>query len=312
MPTERDALDALPSGRAAVYLRISLDKDGDEAAVARQRVDAHDLAAKRGWEIVEEYLDNSVSASKASVVRPAYEKMRRDYRSGLFDVIICYDLDRLTRQPRQLEDWIDEAEHRGLVLVTLNGEADLSTDNGRMFARIKVAVARGEIERKSARQKRANEQHASRGAWQFSRRPYGYERVSGRIRVVESEAEIVREGYRRYIAGESYYSLANDWNAREVPTFDGPWSMTRVRALLRNERYAGLVLYKGQPVELEEGYSISWEPLIDRRTWDDYLATRSARKRAGSWSTKAKHLLSGIISCAVCGAPLAAGRSTTS
>ncbi|WP_141753505.1 hypothetical protein ACLUU9_08325 [Rothia mucilaginosa] len=39
--------------------------------------------------------------------------------------MVCYDLDRLIRQPRELEDWIDRTESRGLFLVTANGDADL-------------------------------------------------------------------------------------------------------------------------------------------------------------------------------------------
>lgn len=283
--------------RAAVYLRVSLDRNGDERAVSRQREDAQAVARMRGWEVAAEYIDNSVSASKAEVIRPEYERMRRDYRAGKFSAIICYDLDRLTRQPRQLEDWIDEAERAGLVIVTLNGEADLGTDAGRLFARIKAAVARSEVERKSARHKRANLQRAERGYWQFSRRPYGYERRDGRVEIVEAEAEIVREGYRRYIAGDSYYAIANDWNARGVPTFTGPWSMERVRSMLRNPRYAGIVEYKGKRLDVTP----EWVPLIDERVWSDYLETREGRTRAGSWSTSTKHLLSGLLVCGVCG-----------
>ena len=68
--------------------------------------------------------------------------MVTDYEADRFSAIICYDLDRLTRQPRELEDWIDRAESHGLALVTANGDANLSTDGGRMYARIKAAVAR--------------------------------------------------------------------------------------------------------------------------------------------------------------------------
>ncbi|WP_267888213.1 recombinase family protein [Mycobacterium ostraviense] len=50
----------------------------------------------------------------------------------MFDALVVWDLDRLTSQPRQLEDWIDAAEGRGLALITTNGEADLTTDGGRM------------------------------------------------------------------------------------------------------------------------------------------------------------------------------------
>lgn len=52
--------------------------------------------------------------------------MVADYEAGKFTASICWDLDRLTRQPRELEDWIDAAKFRGLALVTANGEADLT------------------------------------------------------------------------------------------------------------------------------------------------------------------------------------------
>ena len=123
--------------RAALYLRISLDRTGEMLAVERQREDCLKLCADRGWTVVAEYVDNSVSASDARKSRPGYDELVRAHTGGLFDALVCYDLDRLTRQPRQLEDWIDQARDNKLVIVTANGEADLSTDAGMMFARIK-------------------------------------------------------------------------------------------------------------------------------------------------------------------------------
>ncbi|BDB44546.1 hypothetical protein IWGMT90018_49920 [Mycobacterium kiyosense] len=110
-----------------------------------------------------EFVDSSVSASDARKNRPGYDALLRAYEAGEFDALVCYDLDRLTRQPRQLEDWIEAAEERGLALVTANGEADLTTDAGRMFARVKLAVARAEVDRKSRRQRDALSQRARLG-----------------------------------------------------------------------------------------------------------------------------------------------------
>jgi DNA invertase Pin-like site-specific DNA recombinase len=89
--------------------------------------------------------------------------MVEDFKAGRFNALVTWDLDRLTRQSRQLDDWIDAAESQGLRLVTANGEADLQTDGGRMYARIKAAVARAEMERKGARQSRAHLQRAAKG-----------------------------------------------------------------------------------------------------------------------------------------------------
>ncbi|MFZ2509680.1 MAG: recombinase family protein, partial [Gordonia sp. (in: high G+C Gram-positive bacteria)] len=127
--------------RAAIYTRISLDASGDGLGVTRQEEDARAIVSSRGWEVAGVWSDNSISASDARKVRPGYDALVRAWEAGAFDALVVWDLDRLTRQPRQLEDWIDRAEGRGLAIVTSNGEADLTTDAGRLFARIKAAVA---------------------------------------------------------------------------------------------------------------------------------------------------------------------------
>lgn len=91
--------------RAAVYLRISLDATGEGLAVERQEQDCVEIARRRGWKVVKTYTDNSISAYDKAKRRPAYDQMRDDYDRNEFDALVCWDLDRLTRQPRQLEDW---------------------------------------------------------------------------------------------------------------------------------------------------------------------------------------------------------------
>lgn len=157
---------------AALYLRVSLDHEMDGRTIDRHREDCQRIARERGWTVFREYVDQSISATDKSKVRPGYDAMVADYEAGKFSAIICWDLDRLTRQPRQLEDWIDAAEERGLLLVTANGEADLTTDGGRLFARMKAAVARSEVERKGARQRNAHAQRARQGRAPKGIRPW--------------------------------------------------------------------------------------------------------------------------------------------
>lgn len=92
--------------RAAIYLRISQDRELDGLAIERQREDSENLAKFRRWEVVETYVDQSKGATDKTKKRPAYDQMVADHHAGCFTAIVCYDLDRLTRQPRQLEDWI--------------------------------------------------------------------------------------------------------------------------------------------------------------------------------------------------------------
>ena len=105
--------------RAAIYLRISLDAAMDGLAIDRQRQDCEALAEQRGWDVVHTYVDQSISASKKDVDRPDYDAMVASFERGEIDAIICWDLDRLTRQPWQLEEWIDRAEAVSYTHLTL-------------------------------------------------------------------------------------------------------------------------------------------------------------------------------------------------
>src|SRR5699024_12842513 len=131
-------------------------------------------ARRTQGDVIEIDVEQTKIATDRTASRPVCDRMVAGYLLGRFDAIICYDLDSLPRQPRQLEDWIDAAELRGLALVTANGDADLSTDGGRMYARIKAAVARAEMERKSARQSAAQRQRAMQGRPPKGMRPLGY------------------------------------------------------------------------------------------------------------------------------------------
>jgi len=281
---------------AALYLRVSLDTTGERLAVDRQREDCRRIATERGWTIIEEYVDNSISASKRTTKRPAYDRMVTDFTAGQFEALVCWDLDRLTRQPRQLEDWIDAAEERGLLLTTANGEADLSTDGGRLFARIKASVARAEVERKSARQIRAAAQRADRGRPPSGVRLTGYT-LAGEV--VPDEATVVRSIYTRFSAGDSLRGITVWLTDQGVQTRHGKaWSPSSVRTILINPRYAGRAIYCGQVT----GKSGQWEAIVSEATFDGVHARLTDPRRiTNRVGTDRKHLGSGLYLCGVCG-----------
>ncbi len=285
----------MPSTRAAVYLRVSLDATGEQLAVTRQREACFKIAGSRGWTVTREYVDNSISASDRRKVRPAYDELVADYEVGAYDALICWDLDRLTRQPRQLEDWIDAAEERGLRLVTANGEADLSTDGGRLFARIKASVARAEVERKSSRQRRALRQRAESGRPPLGVRLTGYTTTGD---VIPPEADLVRELFARFAAGESLKGLAR-WaveNGHEARR-GKPWSPSAVRSMLTNPRYAGHAIYNGQQI----GQAGAWQALVTPETFAVVQhRLNDPRRVTNRLGTDRKHLGSGLYLCS-CG-----------
>lgn len=263
------------------------------------------LIKRKGWTLVEEYVDNGVSAYARKVKRPAYDRLEADYEAGRFDVIVCWDFDRLTRQPRQLERWIDLGSQRGLVILTPTEETDLGTDNGRMFARIKSAVAASEVERKSARQKAENAQRIGSGKPRAGVRPFGWEKDGTTLR--ESEAVYIRQAHRAVLEGKSLHSIAAEFNAAGVLTSRGyKWQTITVRKMLARKRNAGLLESHGT---VQEESHI--EPAVSRDEHDAVLALLSDPSRnLNKGSNKRVSYLSGIPVCAVCGSVMRSKRLT--
>jgi DNA invertase Pin-like site-specific DNA recombinase len=287
--------------KAAIYARQSLDKSGEAQAVDRQLAQCRRLAKTKGIRVMTEFVDNDVSASKGP--RPEYSRMLSLLRAGEINTIITWHTDRLYRRVRDLVDLVELAEKHSIqILTVMAGEIDLTTPAGRMAAGMLGHVARYEVEQKGARQVAANAQRAKQGVWQFSNRPYGYERKDGRVIIVPEEAAVIREAYERYLAGESLYSVVDSLNERGVTTStDKPWSISTLSSRLSNPAYAGLRFYRGEEVGAGD-----WEPIVPRETWEAFKGGQRQRRKPESWTNRTKYLLSGLATCAVCGGRLMA------
>ena len=129
----------------AVYVRISDDEEETRDGVTRQQEDCAALASIRRWIIGDVYEDNRSAAYRPEVVRDRFERMLTDLESGAVRGVVVYNLDRLVRQPTDLERLIRIYEkHRGIlefVSASLQGDIDLSSDDGITMARVMVAFA---------------------------------------------------------------------------------------------------------------------------------------------------------------------------
>jgi site-specific DNA recombinase len=140
-----------PGHAADIYARISSDPARTGLGVQRQLEDCRALAARLGWSVVDEYVDNDVSAYFRKR-RPDYERMLVDLQERRRDALIAYHVDRLYRKPIELERLLEvAAPARALIRFVTGHDLDLSNSNGLMVIRMLVAVAANESATKSRR-----------------------------------------------------------------------------------------------------------------------------------------------------------------
>jgi len=285
--------------RAGIYARISSDREGDNLAISRQLADCEQLAERRGWAVVERYVDSDVSAYGGKR-RPEYLRMLDDVEAGAIRAVLVYHADRLHRHPRELEDFIDLCQRAKVKLATVSGDLDLSTHEGQLLARITGAVARKESDDKSRRIRRKHEELAAAGKVSGGgTRPYGYDTDKRTIR--PDEADVIRDCARRVLAGDPLRSICTDLNERGIPTVTGgQWTSPSLRRMLMNPRLSGQRVHRGEIVAKAE-----WRAIITARATQQLQAKLGDPDRRTNRASR-RYLLTRLLRCSHCKGTLVA------
>jgi len=220
-------------------------------------------------------------------------------RAGRVDAVIAWHHDRLHRSPVELEEYISACEPRSVPTHCVKaGELDLTTASGRMTARITGAVARGEVEHMSERICAQKARATGAGAWTGGGRPFGYTRDG--MELVSAEAEAIKDGVRRVLAGESVYAITKAWQASVPPVRGGTWHAQTVRRVLTRPRNAGIAVHRGE--EVGRG---SWPAIT---TEDEHRAVcavlKDPSRSSYSGVRSLKWVGSGLYRCGRCGSDL--------
>lgn len=275
----------------AIYARLSLDKEGTGLGVERQVEECQQLAAGRGWTVVEVLVDNDISATTGKR-RPGFERAIAGAASGEFDALVAWHTDRLVRKTADLERVI--ATDVDVFTVTA-GEMDLSSPAGRAVARTVVAWSNYEGEQKAERQKAAARQRATMGKPWWPTRPLGFE-MDGTLR--REEAEALAKIYRDTLDGVPLAESARRLNDLGILTGRGhQWRASTLRPVLLNPRNYGARAYRGEILN-----PTAFEPIVDEGLWRRVVRYLDAPERkTGGGGRAARALLTGVMVCGKCG-----------
>ncbi|OBB21104.1 resolvase [Mycolicibacterium setense] len=218
-----------PTGTTVAYLRVSTEEQAESGAgLAAQRTAIETLAAARGWTITAWHEDGGVSGGKAPHQRPGLAAALDAVQTGQAERLVVHKVDRLSRKFRDAVDLMETAADEGWPLYIADIDADLTTSNGRMLARMLAVVAEDERDRISQRTKAALA--AKRAAGVRLGRPSAL------------PAEVVARIVAARDAGSSFAKVADALNADAVPTAQGgaQWYPATVKAVFNGQDAAKL------------------------------------------------------------------------
>lgn len=279
----------------AGYFRVSLARDDMHAPQIYQG-EIERYCNYKNWALKETFSDIDLSGYVRSPVRPGLEELKR--RRTEFEAVVVPKLSRFSRSMSELIRLFDFFEASGVSLVFLDLNVDMKTSQGRLLRNIMAAFAEHESAVKGD-YARANHRHAAQaGKPHYGTPPMGYRLENKTFLLFEPEAEIIREIFARYLAGESQLSICRTLHTRGTMTNTGRvWTVKRIGRILDNPTYAGLRVMD------ERFFQGTWESIIDDATW---TSVREKRKRdvriQGYRRPKAgPYLLTSLMECGVCG-----------
>jgi site-specific DNA recombinase len=310
--------------RAAIYARVSTEKQEKEKTIESQLADLREACKRDGVKIVKEYIDNGFSG--ATLARPALDRLRDDASKGIFNVVYIHSPDRLARKYVYQAIVVEELKKKGIEMVFLNKPLTDSPED-QLLLGVQGVIAEYEKAKFAERSRRGRLYKAKMGRIVGNIAPFGYrylkdEQRNGCYVIDEDEARIVKLIFDLYIKLGSVRAVAKELTRMGIKPRQGVhWRQSTLHRILRNETYIGTTYYNKtcsiEPAkskkyvrrpksshkfrEKVEWIPIKVPPILDEETFKTVQELLKRNSKIHIRSSR-KYLLSGLIECGYCGA----------
>lgn len=294
----------ITTNKVAIYVRVSTTNQAEEGySIEEQKDKLSSYCSIKDWSVYKVYTDGGFSGSNTK--RPALEQLIRDAKKQLFDTVLVYKLDRLSRSQKDTLYLIEDVFLENKIdFVSLLENFDTSTPFGKAVVGILSVFAQLEREQIKERMQLGKLGRAKSGkSMMWARTSYGYDyhRETGTVTINPVQSLAIKFIFEQYLSGRSITKLRDDLNDKYPKDID--WNYRAVRMILANPVYCGYNQYKGQvypgnhePIITEEDFNKTQEELKIRQN--------TAAEKFNPRPFQAKYMLSGIAQCGYCGAPL--------
>src|SRR5438477_2141061 len=191
---------------AAIYARVSSERQRQDETIQSQTVGLRELAAERGLLLPEDLVFEDEGFSGATLTRPALERLRDRAAEGAFEVLLCHAPDRLARRYAYQVLLLEELARQGVEVIFAKDPDRGGSPEDELLRQFQGMIAEYERAQIAERCRRGKLHRARAGAVSvLGHAPYGYryvkktEHADAFYEIDELEAPIAREIFDRYV-----------------------------------------------------------------------------------------------------------------
>ena len=321
---------------AAIYARVSSDKQREENTIASQTAALVAFAREQQFEVPQEWVFEDDGYSGASLIRPGLERVRDLAAEGLIQAVLIYAPDRLSRRYAHQILLIEELARAGVETLFVRAPRG-STPEDELLVQFQGMIAEYERAQILERSRRGKRHRARQGEVSvLSGAPFGYRFIrktdhsAAYYQIDEEQARVVRWMFELYsVAGLSIGAIARLLNEQTIPTCKrrGRWERSTVWGMLRNPAYKGQACFGKttlaprqritRPIRMRGGIAtrnsasherprgdwitIAVPPIVSEETFALAQERLETNKTHAPRRTVTPSVVQGLVSCAKCG-----------
>jgi len=316
--------------KAVIYARFSSDKQSDASIEDQIRI-CSQQAEKENWQVIMNYSDYAISGS--SMHREGIQSLMANATNRQFDIVICEDLSRLSRDQENIAGIYKRLTFAGIQIYSLSDGGFIND----LHIGLKGTMNSLFIKDLSQRTHRGQSGRALQGKFASGRAAYGYdivrkldsqgELIKGERKINEEQASIVRRIFTEYAKGKSPRTICMDLNKEGIVNGAGKaWSSTSLvgvrskgTGMLNNELYIGKMIWNKRrlfkhpdtgnriarmnPLEDRIEYELPELQIVSQELWDKVKAKQDQLSINSAPHTKRRPraLFSFLMECGCCG-----------
>jgi len=305
--------------RVTFYARVSTDSDIQLNSLNNQlEYYKNYINNIKKWNYVEGYIDEGITGTRADK-RPGFQRMIRDARMGLFDLIITKEVSRFARDLEDSIHYIRILKENGVGIFFENQNLNTFDLNSELILNIMFNLAQDESRKLSSRIKFGHKQAIKKGHVLGSSNITGYKKDKCKLMIVPEEAKLVRKIFELYSSGNyGFYKLGCELAKIGYSNKNGNiFDKDSLKRIITNPKYKGY--YRAHTYEIMDYrtkrrkkikpddqvlYKCSDDiipAIVSEELWDkanDILIKRNNKYYSNNhWSGSIKYPLSSKIYC---------------
>ena len=291
-----------------IYARYSSNNQTEQSIEGQIRV-CREYAQRNNLAVAGTYIDRATTGTNDN--REQFQKMLKDSDKKAWDYVLCYKLDRFSRNKYEMAIHRKHLKDNGVKILSAM-ENIPETPEGVLLESLLEGMNQYYSEELSQKTKRGLRETRIKGNYMGGPINYGYkvvheimdEQVAAKVAVNDDEALVLLRIFEAYAAGNRIPDIVRELDDRGIKNRGNPFTVNSIYFMLQQEKYTGVYNFNG------ETFTHIYPAIIPKELFQ-IVRKRIDKNKTGKHVIGVDYILMGKCFCGYCGRQLRSAAGTT-